>query len=245
MTPPPSIRSYEPGETRVAVVAKSMADRDELLADVRYRLEQAQAIYKRHYDKNHREVRYAVGDWVWLRLRHRAPPSLQVPSKGKLKPRFYGPYRVTEIINDAAYRLDLPPRARLHNVFHVGLLKKFVGTPPAATPPLPATHNGAAVPEPERATRARLARGVRQVLIHWKGEPAASVTWEDVDSFIDRYPSFQLEDELLIEGGRDVMWGKQYQRRTRAKDAARSAPRMQSAAMQVSNLNQAEIKPRI
>jgi len=38
---PPSIRSYEPGETRVAVVAQSMAERDELLVDVRYLLEQA------------------------------------------------------------------------------------------------------------------------------------------------------------------------------------------------------------
>ena len=38
---PPTIRSYEPGETRVAAVAKSMADRYEFLEDVRYRLEQA------------------------------------------------------------------------------------------------------------------------------------------------------------------------------------------------------------
>jgi len=38
---PPSIRSYEPRETRVAVVAQSMAERDELLVDVRYLLEQA------------------------------------------------------------------------------------------------------------------------------------------------------------------------------------------------------------
>jgi hypothetical protein len=37
----PSIRSYEPGETRVAAVAKSMEEREEFLADVRYRLEQA------------------------------------------------------------------------------------------------------------------------------------------------------------------------------------------------------------
>ena len=33
---PPTIRSYEPGETRVAAVAKNMADRDEFLEDVRY-----------------------------------------------------------------------------------------------------------------------------------------------------------------------------------------------------------------
>jgi hypothetical protein len=61
---PPSIRSYEPGETRVAAVAKSMAERDGLLADACCQLEQAQAVYKRHYDKNHHEARYAVGDLV-------------------------------------------------------------------------------------------------------------------------------------------------------------------------------------
>ena len=38
---PQSIRSYEPGDTRVAAVAKSMEERDEFLADARYRLEQA------------------------------------------------------------------------------------------------------------------------------------------------------------------------------------------------------------
>ena len=38
---PPTIRSYEPGDTRVAAVAKTMAEREEFLGDVRYRLEQA------------------------------------------------------------------------------------------------------------------------------------------------------------------------------------------------------------
>jgi hypothetical protein len=33
------------------------------------------------------------------------------------------------------------------------------------------------------------------------GEPSASATWEHIDSFTERYPSFQLEDELLVEGG--------------------------------------------
>jgi hypothetical protein len=59
---PPSIRSYEPGESRVPAVAKSMEERDQFLADVRYRLEQAQATQKLHYDKAHRHVVYNVGD---------------------------------------------------------------------------------------------------------------------------------------------------------------------------------------
>ena len=219
---PPSIRSYEPGETRVAAVAKTMEERDAFLADVRYRLEQAQALQKLHYDKAHRPVVYNVGDWVLLRLRQRAVSSLPQAVTGKLKQRFFGPYRVTELINDVAVRLALPPRARIHDVFHVGLLKKFHGVPPDAAPPLPTLLHGAVVPEPERAVRARLARGVQQVLIHRKGESAANATWEDVGDFSAKYPGFQLEDELLLEGGRDVMVGRRYIRR-RARDIRRDA----------------------
>jgi hypothetical protein len=220
---PPSIWSYEPGETRVATVAKTMEERAEFLADVRYRMEQAQAIHKLHYDKHHRQVSYSVGDWVLLCLCHRPVASLSSEVKGKLQPRYFGPYRVAKLINVVAIRLELPPRAKLHDVFHVGLLKKWVGTPPAAPPPLPNIHHGAVEPEPAKVMRARLARGVRQVLIHWKGQSAASATWEDLDSFHDKFPAFQLEDELGLEGGRDVMWGRTYSRHRRARDVRRAA----------------------
>jgi len=103
------------------------------------------------------------------------------------------------------------------------LLKKFIGTPPSSPPALPLVHHGASQPVPERASCTQLARGVRQVHIHWQGEPAASATWEDLDSFQDRYPSFQLEDELLLEGGRDVMWGRHYSRQPRKQQAASKA----------------------
>jgi len=226
---PPSIRSYTPGETRVAAVAQSLEARDEFLADIRARLEQAQLVQKHQYDKNHRQVLYKVGDWVLLRLRHRPTASMPQSVTGKLRPRFYGPYRVTELINDVAVRLALPPRARLHDVFHVGLLKPFHGSPPDAPPPLPAVRHGAVIPEPERAVKTRLARGVRQVLIHWKGESPASATWEDVDAFSAKYPDFQLEDALALEEGGDVMWGRTYVRR-RARDVRRAAERAQLSA---------------
>jgi hypothetical protein len=222
---PPSIRSYEPGDSKVAAVAKSMEEREEFLADVKYRLEQAQAVQKLYYDKHHRKVSYSVGDWVLLRLRHRPVASLSQTTKGKLQPRFFGPYRVSELINDVAVRLELPPRAKLHDVFHVGLLKKWVGDPPTTPPPLPNIHHGAVEPEPEQVVRARMARGVRQVLVQWKGQSAASATWEDLDSFRDKFPHFQLEDELLVEGGRDVMWGRSYTRKRRTRDIRRAAER--------------------
>lgn len=226
---PPSIRSYAPGDTRVPAVAKSMEERDEFLADVRYRLEQAQATQKRHYDKAHRHVEYQVGDWALLRLRQRAASSLPQAATGKLKPRFFGPYRVTELINEVAVRLALPPRARFHDVFHVGMLKKFQGTPPDDPPPLPPLHHGAVAPVPERAVRFRLARGVHQVLVQWKGASAASATWEDVAPFRAQYPEFQLGDELVLEEGRDVMVGRKYARRRRARDVRRDAERAERA----------------
>lgn len=220
---PPSIRSYEPGETRVAAVALEMEAREAFLADVRYRLEQAQAVQKKHYDRLHRPVSYQVDDWALLRLRQRAASSLPRTTTGKLKPRYVGPYRVTEVINDVAVRLQLPPGARLHDVFHVGVLKKFVGTPPTSTPALPPTLHGAVVPEPARVTRGRLARGVRQVLVQWSDEPDESATWEDLDDFRTRYPAFQLEDELDFDGGGDVMYGRTYRRRRDMRQAAERA----------------------
>jgi transcriptional regulator GlxA family with amidase domain len=62
------------------------------------------------------------------------------------------------------------------------------------------------------------------VLIHWKGQSAASATWEDVADFRDKFPQFQLEDELDVEGGgRDVMYGQTYRRRRDITSAAERA----------------------
>lgn len=130
------------------------------------------------------------------------PPSLPPSTTNKVNPRYYGPYQAIEVINEVVVRLRLMPGARIHDVFHIGLLKIFRGQPPNAAPPLPPMHHGAAVPVPAAAVKARLARGVRQILIQWQGQPPLAATWEDIDDFVQRYPKFQLEDDLLIEGER-------------------------------------------
>jgi hypothetical protein len=73
---------------------------------------------------------------------------------------------------------------------------------------------------------------VRQVLIHWKGASPASSTWEDFDTFRAAYPLFQLEDELPLEEGRDVMYGRVYSRRRRARDVRRAAERVDRLSQQ-------------
>jgi len=108
---------------------------------------------------------------VWLCLLHRPLASLDSAPRNKLRQRYFGPYEITEIINPVAYRLALPPGTRLHNVFHVSLLKRFVGSPPMAPPALPPTHYGATIPVPAKALKARLYRGVKQILVQWKDHP--------------------------------------------------------------------------
>ena len=173
---PPTLRSYEPRDTRVAALARDMEERAAFIDDVRYRQEQAQQVQKHQYDRHHRQVSYQVGDWALLRLCQRTMSSLLGANTGKLRARYIGPYRVEELINDVAVRLALPPQARIHDVFHVSVLKKFVGTPPSTPPDLPPIHNGVITPQPVRVERARVARGVRQLLVHWQGEPPESAT---------------------------------------------------------------------
>ncbi|KAL5575262.1 hypothetical protein UlMin_016961 [Ulmus minor] len=50
--------------------------------------------------------------------------------KGKLSPRYIGPFKILERIGKVAYRLALPPElSSVHNVFHVSMLKKYIPDP--------------------------------------------------------------------------------------------------------------------
>ena len=64
---------------------------------------------------------------VILRLHPYTQSSSKRSGEEKLKPKFYGPYRVIRRIGEVAYELELPEGSKIHNVFHVSCLKTTMG----------------------------------------------------------------------------------------------------------------------
>jgi hypothetical protein len=180
---PPTVLPYQQGAVRVPAMDQQLTDRDEFLVEIRDRLEQAQQVYRHFYNKKHRELVFSVGDWVSLRLIHRPVASMDVKGRSKLGPKFYGPFRVHDQVGEVAYKLELPEGAQLHNVFHVGLLKPHKGEATQSPGVLPPAKHERAIPQPAEVIKARLARGVQELLVHWDGQNATDATWVELAAF--------------------------------------------------------------
>jgi hypothetical protein len=110
---------------------------------------------------------FQIGEWAWLRLQHRVAVGITPLKHSKLSARYFGPYKIIEKIGEVAYRLQLSAKARIHDVFHIVLPKKFEGTPPVLTIPLPPMQHGRVLPTPAKVMKARLNRGTWEILVSW------------------------------------------------------------------------------
>ncbi|XP_059070744.1 uncharacterized protein LOC131860362 [Cryptomeria japonica] len=79
---------------------------------------------KLYVDQQRVERSFEVGDMVYLRLQPFRQSSLKKSRAEKLKPHFYGPFRVTMKVGAVAYKWELPQNSKVHNVFHMSRLKK-------------------------------------------------------------------------------------------------------------------------
>jgi hypothetical protein len=122
---------------------------------------------KMTHDKSHRTLEFTPGDLVWLCLNQCTKIFIRDRPLSKLASKYYGPYRVLECIGRLAYRLQLLARARIHDVFRVGFLKKHTGAELAAIPPLPPIVCGRAVPQPQQVVRAHPTAHSWDLLVKW------------------------------------------------------------------------------
>ena len=86
----------------------------------------AQSRQKSWADTNRRPLEFRACDHVFLRI---SPTKgvIRFGTHGKLSPRYIDPFEILDRVREVAYRLALPPLLeRVHNVFHISQLRKYV-----------------------------------------------------------------------------------------------------------------------
>src|SRR4051812_24828296 len=95
----------------------------------RDQLKAAQSRQKSYYDRHHRQESYNVDEKAYLRVTT-LKGTQRFGIKGKLAPRYIGPFRILAKRCQVAYQLELPPHlSRVHDVFHVSQLRRCFKDP--------------------------------------------------------------------------------------------------------------------
>lgn len=95
-----------------------------------HHLQKVQASMKLATDVHRRDVQFDVNNWVYVRLRPHHQTSV-ASTYTKLSKRFFGPFRIQARVGLVAYRINLPQSSKIHQVFHVSLLKRHISPSPA------------------------------------------------------------------------------------------------------------------
>jgi hypothetical protein len=174
-------------------------DAEEKVRLIRDRLKIAQSRQKSYADTKRRYVTYEVGDRVYLRV----SPLRGVKRfviKGKLAPRFIGPYKILARKGEVAYQLELPEvLSAVHDVFHVSQLKKchpeMAETPLRDTVPLDEvqletdlTYEEKPIRILEAAERVTHTKTIKFCKVQWNHHSEEEATWEREDDLREEHP---------------------------------------------------------
>ncbi|XP_075109042.1 uncharacterized protein LOC142180845 [Nicotiana tabacum] len=171
---------------------------------VRQRLLAAQSRQKSYADKRRRDLVFTIGDKVFLRV---SPMKgvMRFGKRGKLSPRFIGPYEILDRVGVVAYRLALPPELSfIHPVFHVSMLRKCISDSSQVieAPAIPLDENLSYEVEPmaivDRQVRKLRSRKVVFVKVLWRNHTVEEATWEIEDTMRIKCPHlFESKDTYL------------------------------------------------
>ncbi|KAA0032408.1 pol protein [Cucumis melo var. makuwa] len=120
---------------------------------------------------------------------------LRFENKGKLSPRFVGPFEILERIGPVAYRLAFPPSfSTVHDVFHVSMLRRYVADPTHVVDfePLQINENLSYEEQPvelfAREVKMLRNRGIALVKVLWRNHGVEKATWEREENMRAKYP---------------------------------------------------------
>ena len=148
---------------------------------------------KSYADTRRKDLEFEVGEKVFLKV---APLKgvLRFGKKGKLSPRFIGPFEILERIGILAYRLALPPHlSSVHDVFHVSMLRKYVYDPTHVIEyePLVVHENLTYEEKPvrilDRKEQVLRNRVIPLVKVLWRNHAVEEATWEREDEMRAKY----------------------------------------------------------
>lgn len=206
---PPVFHFISDFHTPSAAAEEFVQQRQHMTSLIRDQLLLAQSRMKQQADKGRSERTFEVGDFVYLKLQPYRQSSVSVRRNLKLSAKYYGPYQILAKIGEVAYQLKLPEEAKIHDVFHVSLLKKAVGNPLVTTPlPLCST-DGTTKVEPAGILQVRevIRNGqlVKQALVQWVNLHPDESTWEDLTFLYSQFPELHLADKVSLKRGSNVI----------------------------------------
>ena len=115
--------------------------------------------------------------------------------RGKLSPRFIGPFRILRRVGAVAYQLELPQDlSGVHDVFHVSQLRRYVADPShvISSEGLTLDHDLSFVVDPvqivDHAVKELHGKTVKLVRVCWDPSSPTETTWEREDDIRTRYP---------------------------------------------------------
>ncbi|WVZ97654.1 hypothetical protein U9M48_043170 [Paspalum notatum var. saurae] len=178
----------EPGE-RVTFGPDLVTQAEEQVKFIHSNLKRAQSRQKSYSNKRRRPLAFEEGDHVYLRV----SPMKGVHRfgvKGKLAPRYIGPFKITERCGAVAYRLELPPHlAVVHNVLHASQLKKCLRVPEEVIEPY-LTYEEQPIKILNQKQRATRRRTINFYKVQWSNHSEEEATWEQEEFLQTRYPGF-------------------------------------------------------